>query len=159
MAIASRMGHISPGIARKLVENGLVTGVRIEDSPDGVVFCESCVYAKATRKPIPKQREGERSTEFGGEVHSDLWGPAPVATLRGRRYYVTFTDDKTRMTYFHLLRRKSETLAAYKDFEAEIDTQHGARVKVLHSDRGGEYTGKEFVMHLRKNVRSKAYCS
>src|SRR5882762_5597950 len=145
------MGHISPGIAKKLVENGLVTGVRINDSSDGVVFCKSCVYAKATQKPVAKEREGERATEFGGEVHTDLWGPAPVATIRGRRYYVTFTDDKTRMTYLHLLKRKSDTLSAYKDFEAECLTQHKARIKVLHSDRGGKYTGKEFVLHLKKN--------
>ena len=151
MELHRRMGHISPGIAKKLVENGLVTGVRIDDSSDGVIFCESCVYAKATRKPVAKEREGERATEFGGEIHSDLWGPAPVPTIRGRRYYVTFTDDKTRMTYIHLLRQKSDTFAAYKDFEAECLTQHDARVKVLHSDRGGEYTGKEFVLHLRKN--------
>jgi Reverse transcriptase (RNA-dependent DNA polymerase)/gag-polypeptide of LTR copia-type/Integrase core domain/GAG-pre-integrase domain/Zinc knuckle len=151
MELHRRMGHISPGIAKKLVKNGLVTGIRIDDSSNGVVFCESCVYAKATRKPVAKEREGERATEFGGEVHTDLWGPAPVATIRGRRYYVTFTDDKTRMTYLHLLKRKSDTLAAYKDFEAECLTQHKARIKVLHSDRGGEYMGKEFVLHLKKN--------
>ena len=74
-----RMGHISPVIARKLVENNLVTGVRLETTPSGdPFFCESCVYAKATRKVIPKAREGERADVFAGEVHSDLWGPAPV---------------------------------------------------------------------------------
>jgi hypothetical protein len=89
------------------------------------------------------------ASEFGGEVHSDVWGPAPVAMIRERRYYVTFTDDKTHMTYLHLLCCKSETLTAYKSFEAECMTQHGARVKVLHSDCDGEYMGKEFVLHLR----------
>lgn len=80
-----RMGHISPKIAQKLVDNGFVTGVRLEATPSGdPFFCESCVYAKATRKPIPKEREGKRAKVFGGEVHSDLWGPAPVESLPSR---------------------------------------------------------------------------
>jgi hypothetical protein len=79
-----RMGHISPVIAKKLVENKFVTGVRLEIAPSGdPFFCESCVYAKATRKVIPKAREGERADVFAGEVHSDLWGPA--GAVRGRK--------------------------------------------------------------------------
>ena len=53
-----RMGHISPGVVKKLAENGLVAGVRVDISLGEPVFCESCVYAKATRKPVPKEREG-----------------------------------------------------------------------------------------------------
>ena len=60
-----------------------------------------------------------------------------------------FTDDKTRLTYLHLLRQKSEAFAACQDFEAWCRTQHNAVVKVLHSNRGGEYLGKEFVMYLK----------
>jgi len=145
------MGHISPGIAKKLVENGLVTGVRVNTNGGDTVFCESCVYTKATRKPVTKEHEGERASIFGSEIHSDLWGPVPVATICGCHYYVTFTDDKTRLTYIHLLHRKSDTLAVYRNFETQIHTQHDARVKVLHSDHGGEYTGKEFILHLKKN--------
>ena len=44
-----RMGHISPEVARKLVKDGMVTGVRLEYTPYGKpFFCSSCVYAKAT---------------------------------------------------------------------------------------------------------------
>jgi hypothetical protein len=44
-----RMGHISPGVAQKLVDKGFVMGVRLETTPSGEPhFCESCVYAKAT---------------------------------------------------------------------------------------------------------------
>ncbi|PPR00726.1 hypothetical protein CVT24_000950 [Panaeolus cyanescens] len=63
-------------------------------------------------------REGDRAKEFGDEVHSDLWGPAPVETLRGKKYYVSFIDDKTRLTSIHFLRAKSDTFEAYKEYEA-----------------------------------------
>jgi len=143
------MGHIAPSAACRLAENGLVSGVKVDLSSGEPTFCESCVYAKATRKPIAKVREGERAKEFADEVHTDLWGPVPVATLGGRSYYISFTDDKTRLTYLHLLRRKSEALSTYRDFKAWCRNQHNANVKVLHSDRGGEYLGKEFSMHLK----------
>jgi len=77
------MGHISPGIAKKLITLGFVTGVHLVSMADTEFFCESCVYAKAMRKSIPKAREGERTKKFGKEVHSDLWGPAPVETKGG----------------------------------------------------------------------------
>lgn len=149
MELHRRMGHIAPSAARRFAEKGLVSGLKVNTSSDELTFCESCVYAKATRKPIAKVREGERAKEVGGLVFSDLWGPAPVATLGGRKYYVTFTDDKTRLTYLHLLRQKSETFDAYKQFEAWCDRQLAVKIKVLHSDRGGEYLGKEFVLYLK----------
>ena len=81
-----RLGHISPDVARRLVNNKLVAGVRLEETTVGdPFFCESCVYAKATRKSVPKRREGERATEFGGEIHTDVWGPAPVESRGGKR--------------------------------------------------------------------------
>jgi hypothetical protein len=147
-----RMGHISIGVARKLVNNGFVTGVRLESTAPGEPhFCESCVYAKATRKPVPKVRDGERATKFGEEIHSDLWGPAPVETKGGKKYYITFTDDMSRLTHLYLLRAKSDTFATYKEYEAWCKTQLDAQIKVLHSDRGGEYLDKEFIQYLKKH--------
>ena len=99
-----RLRHISPDVVKRLAQNGFITGLRLESTVTGKeFFCESCVYAKATRKPVVKAQKGERATEFGGEVHSDLWGPAPVATKGGKRYYVMYVDDSTRLMNLHLL--------------------------------------------------------
>ena len=54
-----RMGHISPGVAKKLAENSLVTGIQVDLLSGDTVFCKSCVYAKATWKPVAKEREGK----------------------------------------------------------------------------------------------------
>ncbi|THH14813.1 hypothetical protein EW146_g5572 [Bondarzewia mesenterica] len=149
MEFHRQMGHVSPSTAKRLVEKGFVMGVKLVDTASGdPLFCESCVFAKAHRKPVPKTREGERAKTFGGEVHSDLWGPVRVTTLSGRRYYVSFTDDKMRITHLYLLRTKFKTFPAYKKFEALCKTQHNAAVQILHSDHGGEYTGTDFVNHL-----------
>jgi Reverse transcriptase (RNA-dependent DNA polymerase) len=127
----------------------MVTGIRLVYSPIKNFFCASCIYAKATRKAAPKMRESERADVFGGEVHSDLWGKAPVESKGGKKYWSTYIDDKSHLTNLYLLAKKSENERAYKDYEAWVETQMGAKIKVLNSDRGGEYQGDDFVKYLK----------
>ena len=141
-----RMGHISPNTARKLIKDKMVTRVKLEYMLYGrPFFCASCVYAKVTGKPVPKMREGEHTEEFGGEIHSDIWGPVPVESRGGRRYYVTFIDDKSWLMMLYLLKTKDEVLWAYKQYKAWVETQMGKKIKVLNLDQGGEYQGTNFV--------------
>ena len=145
-----RLGHIAVNVAKKLTKDGFITGLQLETTPSGNdFFCESCVYAKATCKPVAKAQSGECATEFGGEVHSDLWGLAPVATRGGKRYYITFVNNSTRFTHLNLLAAKSEAQGAYKNFEAWCEMQMKKPVQILHSDHSGEYMGKEFVLYLK----------
>ena len=81
-----RMGHILPVYTLKLIRDKMVMGVHLEYSPTKDFFCPSCIFAKATRKAAPKLRESERAGVFGGEVHSDLWGKAPVES-RGEEIF------------------------------------------------------------------------
>jgi transposase InsO family protein len=143
-----RLGHISADAIRDLTRANAVTGLHIID-PSSHISCDSCEHAKSTRKIIRKQTTNPRAQAFGDEVHTDLWGPAPVTTAGGRRYYITFTDDHTRFTKIQLLRTKDEAFEAYKSFAAWAKTQHGVRVKRLRSDRGGEYTSGEFSEFLK----------
>ena len=75
-----QLGHVSHDRARLLVIKGLVKGIELE--ADGkVVICESCEWAKGQRKSVTKVREGDRQTAVGDEIHSNLWGPAPVESI------------------------------------------------------------------------------
>jgi transposase InsO family protein len=149
MELHRRMGHIAPEAARKLVKDGLVTGIRIDESSK-VTECDSCEYAKMHRKTVRKEREDARATEFGEEIHSDVWGPAPLPTIHGRLYYITFTDDYSRLTHIYLLKKKDQAFDAYKIYEAWVKTQKNTVIKRLHTDRGGEYLSDAFGDHLAK---------
>ena len=81
MELHCRMGHISPTVARHLAENGLVSGLKFDLLKDKPTFCEACVYVKATRKPVAKKHVGEHAMEFSAEVHTDVWGPAPIKMI------------------------------------------------------------------------------
>ncbi|KAF8431510.1 hypothetical protein L210DRAFT_823270, partial [Boletus edulis BED1] len=73
------MGHIGAEVVKQLVSKGFITGIQLVPSgSDENIICESCITAKAKRHP---EHEGSCSMEYGGEIHSDLWGPAPVKSL------------------------------------------------------------------------------
>ena len=148
MELHRRMGHIAVASARRLVQDGLVTGIALDPNSQEE-HCEACLYSRATRQPVPKVRISPQAKAFGDEIHTDVWGPSPVSTRRGRRYFITFTDDATRFTLTYLLPAKSDALSAYQQFEAWARTQnHCAAIKVLRSDRGGEYLSDAFDKHL-----------
>jgi hypothetical protein len=91
------MGHIAPDAMKLLVKKGIVEGIHLDET-QSVCTCDSCEFAKTSRKAIKRERVAERTKSFGDEVHSDLWGPAPVTTKGGKDYYVSFTDDHTQFT-------------------------------------------------------------
>ena len=76
---------------------------------------------------------------------------APIATKGGKKYYITFTDDMSHLTHLYLLHAKSDAFSTYKQYEAWCMTQLDSKIKTLHSDHGGEYLDKEFILHLKKN--------
>lgn len=150
MEFHRRMGHIAPRAAKELVSKGLVQGVELIHTSESLE-CEACIKAKTTRKAVSKVREGPRATVFGGEVHSDLWGPARTVSLGKRVYYISFTDDFSRWTTLYLLRTKDQAFSAYKSFEAWVNNHRKVSILILHADRGGEYLDDDFSLHLEEH--------
>lgn len=60
-----RMGHISVQAAKRLVQDGFVEGIALTALEESTGQCESCIFAKSTRKPVPKVHRGERAKAFG----------------------------------------------------------------------------------------------
>lgn len=99
--------------------------------------CETCILAKSHRVPFPL-----RLTTYYvpfSLVHSYVWGPSPVPTFSGVRWFVTFVDDCTRMTWVYLLKHKSDVPKLFQYFHAMIQTQFSFKLQILRSDNGGEY--------------------
>ena len=142
------MGHIAIVSACKLVESGAITGVELDPNSQEH-DCDACIFAHATRLPVPKVRVSAPAQRFGDEIHTDVWGPASISTCQGRRYFVTFTDNAMRFTITYLMCTKDQALEAYKSFEVWALTQgHCRAIKVLRSDCGGKYLSDTFNAHL-----------
>jgi hypothetical protein len=140
-------GHVAHSTLKKMVEDGIINGIRLKDEP--ATPCKPCLLAKAKKKPIPTSRSGKRSTKLGELVYSDVWGPATTRTVGHAEYYVIFVDDAKHWISVDLMRRKSETFDNYKGYEAWLKTQFDVNIKNFQSDKGGEYTSKEFLQHTK----------
>jgi hypothetical protein len=117
-----RMGHIALDAAKLLVKKGIVDGIELDESQNPR-NCNSCEFAKTSRKPIKCKQMTKWAKSFGDKIHSNLWGPAPVRTKGGHEYYVSFTDDHTWFTTLHLQKTKDETFESYKKYQAWARTQ------------------------------------
>jgi coenzyme F420-reducing hydrogenase beta subunit len=55
MELHRHLGHIAASSARKLVQSGAVTGVKLDPAlTEG--HCDACIFAHATWHPIPSVR-------------------------------------------------------------------------------------------------------
>ena len=83
-----RLGHMSEKGMKMLLSKGKLPELKSIDFD----MCDRCILGKQKRVSflktgrIPKAKKLEL-------VHTNLWGPSPVASLRGSRYYITFIDD------------------------------------------------------------------
>ena len=77
-------------------------------------------------------------------VHSDVWGPCPVLSPTRFRYFVTFVDDFSRVTWFYLMKSRSELFSHFSAFCVEIQTQFHVSVQTLRSDNAKEYLSEPF---------------
>ena len=72
-------------------------------------------------------------------IHSNIWGLARISTLSGARYFVTFIDECTRMTWISLLSNKRDVSVVFQEFYKMVSNQYQSKIRVLQSDNGGEY--------------------
>lgn len=84
----------------------------------------------------------KRTEHLLGLIHTDVCGPFSVHKICGNSYFVTFIDDLSRYCFIYLIFEKSQVLECFKVFKNEVESQTGRLIKVVRSDRGGEYFGK-----------------
>ena len=62
-----------------------------------------------------------------------------MKSLDGFDSFISFTDDFSRYGYIYPIKERSEALDKFKIFKAEVENQHNLKIKIVRSDRGGEY--------------------
>ncbi|CAH0473643.1 unnamed protein product [Peronospora belbahrii] len=152
-----RLGHIGHGGLDAIVKKGYGIGLDMTSVKQWEV-CDGCSLGKQTRVSYMKS-SSNRAKELLEVIHSDVCGPMQTSTFSGKRYFVTFIDDKSHFCVVYLLRNKSEVAAKFAEFVAFAETQTGKRVKVLRSDNGGEYTSGAMAKFckdrgIKQNVRA-----
>jgi len=98
----SRLGHASSRIVHYVMKLYNVTGHKRD------FFCQTCVIAKShqlyftgslTVYTTPLQL-----------IFIEIWGPSPVSSSNGSKYYIAFLDAFSRYTWLYLLHSKSQVM-------------------------------------------------
>ena len=109
--------------------------------------CESCQFAKQHR-PSYVSRVNKRVASPFEVVHSDIWGPCPVVSKSGFRYFVTFVDDYSRVTWLYFMKNHLDLFEIFCAFHVEILNQFHTSIRNLRSDNAKEYFSTQFSSYL-----------
>ena len=94
------------------------------------------------RKPFPSN--DSKSKRILDMIHSDMCGLMPTTSINGYVYYLTFVDDYSRKTWIYFVKGKDEVFNKFKEFKALVENLFKKKIKILRSDNGGEFIGREF---------------
>lgn len=130
----------------KLVNHDMVDGLNI-DSCKTKSICECCIEGKMTRLPFSESKN--KSKDIFDLVHSDVCPVPQVMTPGRKKYVVTFIDDYSHYTKIYLIGHKDETFEKFKEYLRAAENQFKKKIKVLRSDRGGEYISNEMKQFLK----------
>jgi GAG-pre-integrase domain len=109
-----RLGHLSFSALSKLYPP------LFEKANKEKLVCDTCEFGKHTRSSYSSS--GSRNSLIFDLVHSDVWGPCPTTVVNGYKYFISFIDYFSRMTWLYLMKNKSDVFACFKDFHKGIQT-------------------------------------
>ncbi|KAM6582045.1 hypothetical protein CsatB_009047 [Cannabis sativa] len=129
----NRLGHPSKQIVQSVMAKCNITPI----NKNTFDLCTACCLGKHHK--LPYSNSDTVYTAPLQLLHTDLWGPAPMVSSNGYRYYISFVDAYSRYTWLYLLRTKDEALPTFIKFKTQIELQLNHKIKALQSDWGGEF--------------------
>lgn len=136
-----RLGHVNFKAMQMMSKYNMAPGMPHICQPKEI--CSGCLLSKQTHKPFPTQANFIASTTLG-LIHLDLCGPISPPTPAGNRYFRLLVDDYSRMMWVYMLKTKDEALDCFKKFKLLVENGTKQGIRVLRTDREGEFCSKEF---------------
>lgn len=147
----NRLGHPSFAYLQKLLPQ------LFNDIESSKFVCEHCILAKSHKSSYPSKTYVP-SKPFS-LIHSDVWGPSRVKTSSGKKWFVTFIDDHTRLCWVYLMSEKSEVCQLFQNFYKMVETQFQSKIRILHTDNGTEYINDVLGQFLKdKGILHQSTC-
>ncbi|GJX41925.1 ribonuclease H-like domain, reverse transcriptase, RNA-dependent DNA polymerase [Tanacetum coccineum] len=100
--------------------------------------------------PFPKKAKA-RSTSPLDLVYGDLCGPITPPTPSGKRYIFLIVDDYSRYMWVYFLNTKDQAFDTFKEYKSIVEKELRTTLKMLRTDRGGEFTSNEFTQYCKEN--------
>ena len=115
------LGHPSFKVL-KIMFPSLFKGSNVES-----FHCTECEFAKHKRTSFLKSNT--KTLNPFSLIHNDIWGPTTVPNISGAKWFVSFIDDCTRVSWVYLLKNKSDVSTIFPNFYNMIKTQFDVRIK------------------------------
>ncbi|GBO20632.1 Retrovirus-related Pol polyprotein from transposon TNT 1-94 [Araneus ventricosus] len=148
--IHKRLCHVNIPIIKDMCKNKAVKGLEKVNIEMDNESCITCNVGKATRTSLKKNYVYKRVTKSVlDRVHMDLWGPAPVNSLGGSKYFLSIIEDFSRKIDVFTLKSKSEVFSIFKEYLSRVQRELGRKLKSVRTDNGMEFCHKDFETFLR----------
>lgn len=146
------LGHLNLSNVKILAKKGSVKLFKFSFSS-----CDTCQRAKLTRPPFSSSFP--HCTSVLSRIHSGVVGPFPVS-VGGACYNVSFSDDHSCYAVIFSVKHKSDIFHCFLNYKARVENLFSSKIKtvgcipsvnsikVLHCDRGGEYSSDTFGQFL-----------
>jgi len=133
-----RFGHIGYSGIKKLLNNQLVNGLKIDTNspkPD----CVACTEAKLSETPYGPTLGC--LTKPGELMHMDLWGKYDVMSINRNQYYLLMVDDAMHYVTVKFLKMKDQAAQKIMDYMTYLKAQ-GKTPCTICADRGTEFVNE-----------------
>ena len=78
-------------------------------------------------------------------------------SIGGSTYFLTFIIDFSRKAWIYLLKHKSNAFDCFYHFKSFVEKKSGYYIKVLRTNRGGEYVSREFQNFCKNHGIQKSF--
>ena len=72
-------------------------------------------------------------------IFTDVWGPSPICSQHGFKYYISFLDASSRYTWLYPMTKKSDAFNIFLQFQKYVERFFNSKIKSVQSNWGGEY--------------------
>jgi hypothetical protein len=129
----ARLGHPADRIVRHVVNKFQLAVTKNKKLP----ICLACQRGKSHQLPF-NMSENKSSVPLE-LVFSEVWGPSPILSNNGARFYVIFVDHFSKFTWFYPIACKFDVFSIFPKFQAYVECQFNHKIKSIQIDGGGEY--------------------
>jgi hypothetical protein len=124
-----RLGHILRG-GERLVKESILPPLEFSDFEQRI----GCIMGKYVKQI---KKDTKRSAGILEIIHTNIYGPFPIASVDSYDSFIIFTDDYSHYGYIYPIKERSEALDKFKIFKTKVKNQHEIKIKIVRSDRGG----------------------
>jgi hypothetical protein len=129
----SRLGHPAFRIVSSIISRFGLPIVANKNEP----ACSACLSAKSKQLPFySSQSQIKAPLEL---IYSDLWGPSPVLSRTGNKYYVSFLDAYSCYTWLFPISHKNDPFPIFLQFQKYVERYFNLKIKSVQTDWGGEF--------------------